>query len=206
MYILDVRTPEEFAAGHVAGALNAPSGIDVGVLAWLRSPGARVVVYCKSGRRSETAVAELRRRGYTDVVDAMTLVDALKMAGRASVGDHIGQAGSPVEAPHPHSSCGCAKKRVRGCTCRPDDPLAIETPKGACGCRGYRELGDGDSVSARSATGMPGIAPLLARAAFMNVQPPPTRGAMALPMARRDDDVDAALKCMGPNAISRCTA
>lgn len=62
-YVLDVRTPEEFAAGHVPGAVNIP----------LQEFGARfaevpkdrdVVLYCRSGARSANAEALLRREGY----------------------------------------------------------------------------------------------------------------------------------------------
>ena len=53
--ILDVRTPEEFAAGHVAGAVNIPHDQVAARLDELR--GERwVLVYCRSGARA--AIAE----------------------------------------------------------------------------------------------------------------------------------------------------
>jgi rhodanese-related sulfurtransferase len=61
--LLDVRTPEEFARGHVDGALNIP----VQALAdeMSRVPRDRaVVVYCRSGRRSATAAGLLAEAGY----------------------------------------------------------------------------------------------------------------------------------------------
>ena len=62
--LLDVRTPEEFAGGHVTGALNIPVqvlGQRLGDLPKERE----IVVYCQSGGRSARAAADLRRVGYT---------------------------------------------------------------------------------------------------------------------------------------------
>lgn len=61
--LLDVRTPEEFAAGHLEGARNIPLGelsARMGELPRDRP----VVVYCRSGARSARAVARLREAGY----------------------------------------------------------------------------------------------------------------------------------------------
>lgn len=66
--LLDVRTPEEFASGHVAGAVNIP----VQVLDARRhelNPAHPVVVYCRSGGRSASAATVLRRAGFQHVVD-----------------------------------------------------------------------------------------------------------------------------------------
>lgn len=72
--LVDVRTPDEFAAGHIAGALNVP------VQALQRQPslpadkGRDIVLYCRSGHRSAQAASLLTRAGYTQVHDlgAMT--------------------------------------------------------------------------------------------------------------------------------------
>ena len=66
--IVDVRTAEEFATGHLPGSINAP-------LAQLPAGLERVdrakplIVCCASGVRSEAALTLLRRAGYTDVVN-----------------------------------------------------------------------------------------------------------------------------------------
>jgi rhodanese-related sulfurtransferase len=60
--LLDVRTPEEFAAGHVDGARNIPVQVLGGRLRDV--PKGRVVVYCRSGGRSASAAALLRQAGY----------------------------------------------------------------------------------------------------------------------------------------------
>lgn len=65
--LVDVRSPEEFAGGHIKGAENVPvdtiGAVDMG-------PKDRdIVVYCHSGRRAARAAEALRQRGYTKVHD-----------------------------------------------------------------------------------------------------------------------------------------
>lgn len=53
--LIDVRTPEEFAQGHIAGAVNMPlDGFDPAALP-ATADGVETVLYCRSGRRSEAA-------------------------------------------------------------------------------------------------------------------------------------------------------
>jgi phage shock protein E len=68
-YILvDVRTPEEYAGGHIPTAVNIPvSTIAKNLPTEDRS--ALVIVYCASGRRSASARAALEALGFTRVVD-----------------------------------------------------------------------------------------------------------------------------------------
>ena len=68
--VVDVRSPGEFAQGHVAGAVNLPVDQLPARLAEL-PPDRMVVVYCASGMRSARAAALLRGAGRT-VVDAGT--------------------------------------------------------------------------------------------------------------------------------------
>jgi rhodanese-related sulfurtransferase len=66
--IVDVRTPGEFASGHVRGAVNIPVD-QLGVrIAELGTPG-RVVIYCASGMRSARAARVLAAAGF-EVLDA----------------------------------------------------------------------------------------------------------------------------------------
>ena len=59
--LLDVRTPEEYAAGHVPGSLNIPLDRISGARL---EKGAPLFVYCRSGARSGQACAILRQRGF----------------------------------------------------------------------------------------------------------------------------------------------
>lgn len=69
--ILDVRTADEFASGHIPGAKLLPyDEIDANRAAMLiPAKDAPVVLYCRSGRRSAIAADSLRRLGYTTVYD-----------------------------------------------------------------------------------------------------------------------------------------
>jgi len=64
--LVDVREPDEYAAGHIPGAtLNALQRFDPAALP--RVPGKRVVLACRSGRRSMTALALAQAAGRDDV-------------------------------------------------------------------------------------------------------------------------------------------
>lgn len=65
--LLDVRTPQEFAEGHVNGATNIPVQELPQRVAELGA-ARQVVVYCRSGGRSAAAAQILRRAGH-DVLD-----------------------------------------------------------------------------------------------------------------------------------------
>ncbi|MDD8059271.1 MULTISPECIES: rhodanese-like domain-containing protein [Shewanella] len=69
--VIDVRTPEEFAAGHIKGAINIPFDSIVPQLAKLNlSKNTELVLYCRSGRRSSIAQASLIEQGYNNTYDA----------------------------------------------------------------------------------------------------------------------------------------
>lgn len=66
--ILDVRTPEEFAQGHIAGSIN----IDVSNSNFVSEVSKldktkTYAVYCRSGNRSEVATAEMEKLGFTSL-------------------------------------------------------------------------------------------------------------------------------------------
>jgi len=63
--VIDVRTAEEYAAGHVAGALNVPHERIVAEPALLDAYRDRnVVLYCRSGRRVGLAAEALEQAGF----------------------------------------------------------------------------------------------------------------------------------------------
>lgn len=65
---IDVRTPEEYASGHLDGALNLPhDAIGKHIAAEVPDKDAEIHLYCRSGRRSGIAKDTLERMGYTRV-------------------------------------------------------------------------------------------------------------------------------------------
>jgi len=66
--LLDVRTPREYAGGHVPGAVNIPHNELAGRLGELsRGKDKEIVVYCESGKRAGMAATTLRAAGFTGV-------------------------------------------------------------------------------------------------------------------------------------------
>ncbi|MEK6903474.1 MAG: rhodanese-like domain-containing protein [Nanoarchaeota archaeon] len=67
-YILDVREPDEFAQGHIEGAVNIPLGKLIRDLGQGIVPTDKpVVVHCKSGGRGAIALDVLKKKGFTNV-------------------------------------------------------------------------------------------------------------------------------------------
>lgn len=67
--LIDVRTPSEFAGGHLPGARNVPLDRLEAEAPRLGGPATSLVVYCRSGGRSSSAASTLRRLGFTTVAD-----------------------------------------------------------------------------------------------------------------------------------------
>lgn len=63
---LDVRTPAEYAEGHIAGSLNVDvTSPDFVQRVQQQVPkGKTIALYCRSGRRSKMAAAQLLKQGY----------------------------------------------------------------------------------------------------------------------------------------------
>ena len=76
LILLDVRTKEEFDAGHIAGAVLLPnetildSQPDV-----LPDLNTEILIYCRSGNRSAQAANKLVAMGYTNVYDFGGIID-----------------------------------------------------------------------------------------------------------------------------------
>jgi rhodanese-related sulfurtransferase len=68
--LLDVRSPEEYAAGHIPGAINVPYDEIPSRLAELAEyRDVDLVVYCRTGRRAKIAESALREAGFSRVAD-----------------------------------------------------------------------------------------------------------------------------------------
>ena len=68
-YLIDVRTHEEYAAGHIDKSINIPLGEISAVKEKIADKNAPLFVYCLSGARSSQAARILNRLGYTNVND-----------------------------------------------------------------------------------------------------------------------------------------
>ena len=68
--ILDVRTHEEFAAGHIPGAIVIPNEtIGTEDIPQLPDKDQLIMVYCRSGNRSKQASDKLVKLGYTNIIE-----------------------------------------------------------------------------------------------------------------------------------------
>jgi rhodanese-related sulfurtransferase len=67
---VDVREPDEYAAGHIPGAISLPlDRIGAEAAHKLPNKGATWLIYCRTGRRSAEAVRKLEALGYTGLRD-----------------------------------------------------------------------------------------------------------------------------------------
>jgi phage shock protein E len=67
--LVDVRASFEFAAGHLPGAINVPVQQLDQRLAELEPKDKPIVVYCRSGHRSQVAYDKLKAAGFTNLHD-----------------------------------------------------------------------------------------------------------------------------------------
>lgn len=73
--LLDVRTQEEYDAGHLPGAVCLPNEDIQPELPLPFEKDAEILVYCRSGRRSAQAAEKLAGLGYTRVSDFGSIHD-----------------------------------------------------------------------------------------------------------------------------------
>jgi phage shock protein E len=94
-FVLDVRSPEEYASGHVPGAVNIPYDQIASRIAEVPKDQ-DVVLYCRSGRRAGIAAEVLAGQGYTRLQhlegDIVAWVDK----------------GRPIETPEDPAACVAA--------------------------------------------------------------------------------------------------
>ena len=74
--IVDVRTPEEYASGHIPNAICIPNeSIGKQPPTELSDKKQLLLIYCRSGRRSKEAANKLVELGYENVVDFGGIID-----------------------------------------------------------------------------------------------------------------------------------
>lgn len=71
--IIDVREPDEYAGGHVKGAINLPLGrVMRGASELDDTPkDINLIVYCRSGGRAGVAEKALQKQGFTNVINGI---------------------------------------------------------------------------------------------------------------------------------------
>jgi rhodanese-related sulfurtransferase len=84
LVILDVRTVSEYESGHLEGAINIPVEALSGRLSEL-NPNDELLVYCRTGNRSTTAVGILKENGYDRIYHMDAGIVAWENAGFPTV-------------------------------------------------------------------------------------------------------------------------
>jgi phage shock protein E len=83
---IDVRTPEEFAAGHIEGAVNYNvEGPDFAAQIGALDPAGTYAVYCRSGNRSQAAVAAMAQAGIPGIYELESGIVGWEEAGLPTV-------------------------------------------------------------------------------------------------------------------------
>jgi len=86
--VIDVRTPEEFDSGHLAGALNINwEGAEFMQAVDALDKSANYVIYCRSGNRAGQAIDMMASMGFTNLTNLGSVDEAAKTTGIAVVTD-----------------------------------------------------------------------------------------------------------------------
>jgi phage shock protein E len=84
--VIDVRTEAEWKEGHIEGAILIPyDRIEEGIKSAAPDKGARIYLYCRSGRRTGIAFDVLKKAGYEDLINLGTVENAAKTLNRSVV-------------------------------------------------------------------------------------------------------------------------
>lgn len=74
--LLDVRTVEEFEAGHIPGAICIPNEtIGEEEIVELPDKEQKILIYCRSGNRSKQAAKKMAALGYQNLVEIGGIID-----------------------------------------------------------------------------------------------------------------------------------
>lgn len=71
--VIDVREPEEYSVSHVEGSINIPPSDLIGGAKLLTEvdKDTPLILYCRSGSRSQVAINLLRQQGFTDLTNGI---------------------------------------------------------------------------------------------------------------------------------------
>jgi rhodanese-related sulfurtransferase len=92
--IIDVREYNEFAAGHLPGAINIPRGVlefQIGTIADCADKAKPYLIYCRTSGRAALSTVQLQRIGYSNLISMLGGFEAWSKETR------------PVEMPAPIS-------------------------------------------------------------------------------------------------------
>ncbi len=79
---LDVREPNEYNSGHIPGAVNIPLGVvEKKIGKTFADKDAVILVYCRTGHRSTIATSELKKLGFTHLLNIDGGMQAWTKAG-----------------------------------------------------------------------------------------------------------------------------
>jgi rhodanese-related sulfurtransferase len=90
--IIDVREYDEYAAGHLPGAINIPRGVlefKIGMVPECANKDGSFLIYCRTSGRAALSAVQLQKIGYTNVIS---------MAGGFEAWNNEGR---PTEKPEP---------------------------------------------------------------------------------------------------------
>jgi rhodanese-related sulfurtransferase len=90
--IIDVREYDEYAAGHLPGAINIPRGIlefKIGMVPECANKGGAFLVYCRTSGRAALSAVQLQKIGYDNIISMAGGFEAWNGEGR------------PTEKPEP---------------------------------------------------------------------------------------------------------
>ena len=83
--LIDVREADEFAAGHIPGAINVPRGVlefKLSSTPELDARDLRVLLYCKTSGRAALSACAMQDMGYAQVKSILGGFDAWAAAGK----------------------------------------------------------------------------------------------------------------------------
>ncbi len=84
--VVDVRTPAEYAAGHLAGAQNIDAEApDFATRIAALDPAGQYLVYCRTGNRAAFAASQMAARGFAHVTNLGGLEAAARTTGLSVV-------------------------------------------------------------------------------------------------------------------------
>lgn len=90
--VIDVREYDEYAAGHLPGAINIPRGVlefKIGMVPECANKGGAFLLYCRTSGRAALSAVQLQRLGYDNIIS---------MAGGYEAWNNEGR---PTEKPEP---------------------------------------------------------------------------------------------------------